>query len=760
MKRTVVLSFLVLLVASSLLAQATATVSGTVKTSEGLPVTDAVVTLVEARRSVAVGADGSFRFENVRPGHYHLRAESRRVGAALGEANIAAGTDRSVEIVLDPAIHSEEIVVTAGPDSRRESEVYQPVTVVREDEIARQLQPTIGETLNEEPGVSSTYFGPGASRPIIRGLGGDRIRILSEGLGTSDASNISPDHAVTVDPSSAQQIEIVRGPATLLYGSNAVGGVVNVIDDRVPNRVPTEALTGHVDLRGGTVSDERTGSLGLDGGAGRLAWHLDFTKRDTGDYEIPGPAEHHHEGEEPEEEEEHTGVLENSSLESQNGTIGASFVGDRGFFGVSFNRFETNYGVPGHGHHHEETGPLSGRRVRALQEEEEVFVRIDMEQSRFDVKGELTDLGIFRNVRLRLGSTDYEHVELEGDEVGTRFTNDGFEGRLEATHQPLARLRGSIGLQVTDSDFAAIGEEAFIPATTTKSRAAFVFEEIPGERLDFQFGARYENQDITVREDELPDSSFDGISASLGTIYRPAEGFAIAASLARATRLPTATELYANGPHTATGQFEIGDVNLDEETSLGLDVSFRKTAGRLRGQINLFNSSFDGYIFDAPTGEEEDGLPVFRYVQADATFRGIEIDGHAEIWHSGSNHLELEAGADYVRAELDEGGNLPRIPPLRTSIGLRFEGGAFSATAEVRRYSEQDDVAEYEEATEGYTLVNATLGYRFFAANTVHDLLLRGTNLTDELARQHTSPLKERAPLPGRDFTLAYRVTF
>jgi iron complex outermembrane receptor protein len=759
MKRIAVLIFLTLFAGSTLLAQTAASITGTVKTSDGTPVSDAVVTLVEARRSVTAAADGSFRFDNVHPGHYHLRAESRRIGAAVGEAEIAAGVDRSIEIVLDPAVHSEEIVVTAG-DSRSESEVYQPVTVIGDDEIAQRMQPTLGETLNQSPGVSSTYFGPGASRPIIRGLGSDRIRILSEGLGTSDASNISPDHAVTIDVATAQQIEIVRGPATLLYGSNAVGGVVNVIDDRIPSQVPAAAVSGHVDLRGGTVADERTGSLALNGGAGKLAWHLDFTKRDTGDSEIPGPAEHQHEGEEP-EEEERPGILENSSLESQSGTIGASYVGDRGFFGVSFNRFETNYGIPGHEHHHEEEAASRAFRIRPLQEEEEAFVRIDMEQSRFDVKGELTNLGIFRNVRLRLGSNDYEHVELEGDEVGTRFMNEAFEGRLEATHQPLGRLRGSIGVQVTDNDFAAIGEEAFIPGTTTKSRAAFVFEELPGERFDVQFGARFENQDITVRDDsDLPDLSFDGISASVGTIYRPIEGFAVAASLARATRLPTATELYANGAHIATGQFEVGDITLDEETSLGLDVSLRKTAGRVRGQINLFNNSFDGYIYDSPTGEEEDELPVFQYVQADATFRGIEIDAHTEIWHSGSNHLELEAGADYVRAKLDDGGSLPRIPPLRASIGLRFEGSAFSASAEVRRYATQDDVAEFEEETQGYTLVNATLGYRFFTATMVHDLLLRATNLTDELARQHTSPLKERAPLPGRDFTLAYRVTF
>lgn len=744
---------LALLMASSALAQS-ATITGTVRTSEGAPVADAVVTLIEARRSATVDAAGAFRFDDVRPGHYHLRAESKRIGAAVGEAEIAAGATRAVDLVLDPAIHAEEIVVSAGPESRRESEVYQPVTVIRDDEIAERLQATIGETLNEQPGVSSTYFGPGSSRPIIRGFGSDRIRILSEGLGAADASNLSPDHAVTIDPSTAQQIEVLRGPATLLYGSNAVGGVVNVIDGRIPERVPAAKVTGFANLRAASVADERAATLGLDGGSGSFAWHLDFTKRDADDVAIPGLARHLHEGEER-EEDERSGILENTSLESQAGTLGLSWIGDRGFFGIAFNGFETNYGVPpgAHGDHEEEP------HARAFAEEEEERVRIDMEQRRFDVRGELQDLGVLQSVRLRIGRSDYEHVELEGDAIGTRFTNDGFEGRVEATHAPIGRLLGSFGVQFTDNDFAAIGDEAFVPASRTRSRALFVFEEIPGRQVDFQFGARYEDQDVETGA-ALPDRSFRGLSASAGAIWHPVDGFAIAASLARATRLPTSTELYADGPHAATAQFQIGDVDLDEETSRGIDVSFRKTAGRLRGEVNLFHNTFDGFIYDTPTGEEEDGLPVFAYVQRDATFRGIEIDAHTELWHAGEAHLELEAGLDWVRAKIDGGGNLPAIPPLRISTGLRFRSGPLSVMTEIRRYAKQDDVAEYEEATDGYTLVNATIGYRFFAANTVHDILLRGTNLTDKLARQHTSPLKEFAPLPGRDVTLSWRVVF
>ncbi|HEY0141990.1 MAG TPA: TonB-dependent receptor [Thermoanaerobaculia bacterium] len=720
-----------------------ATITGRVTAAHGAAVTDATVTLVELRRSVRVGADGAFRFENIPAGHYHVLADSNRFGSTVGEAEVAAGGTRAVEIVLDPAVHSEAIVVTAS-DQRAASEVYQPIAVVTEQELTERLQPTLGETLNNEPGVNSTYFGPGSSRPIIRGLGSDRIRILQDGVGTGDASSVSPDHAVSLDPASAEQIEVVRGPATLLYGSNAVGGVVNVIDPRVPSRIATSPLNGTIDLRGNSVADERNATLTLFGGQSSFAWHADFTKRDTGDYEIPGAADPF------DEPDEITGILANSSLEAQSAGLGGSWVSDHGFFGLAFSTFSTNYGVPGHAHHEEEEEG----------EHEEEGVRIDLEQRRLDVKGELTDLGVFRAIRFRLGSTDYEHRELEGTEIGTRFTNDALEGRLEATHEPFGPLHGSFGVQLTHNEFVATGEEAFVPPNETESRALFAFEEVTLGEFDLQFGARYESHDLTVDAEDLPNRSFDGVSASIGTIYRLREGFAIAGSVARAVRIPTASELYANGPHAATSQFEIGDPTLDTETSVGIDVSLRKTAGRFRGELSLFQNRFDGYIYETPTGAEEDELPVFQFVQTDARFRGVELDTHTELFHVGERHLELELGADAVRATLSGGGNLPRIPPMRASAGLRYQGGPLSATAEVRRYFEQDDVAEYETTTDGYMLVNATVSYRLIFGETVHDVMLRGTNLTDELARAHTSPLKERAPLPGRDFSLSYRMTF
>ena len=734
----------VFLFAATAFAQ-NATIVGRVFDPQAQPVTDATVTLIELRRSTRTGPDGSFRFDNVPPRHYHLMAESPRLGNTVGEAEVTAGQTRTVEVVIDPLVHTEEIVVTASADSRRESEVYQPVNVLSEEELAVRLRPTLGETLAQEPGVSSTSFGAGASRPVIRGLGADRIRVLEEGVGTGDVSNVSPDHAVSVDPANAEQIEIVRGPATLLYGSNAVGGVVNVISNRIPSRATTDPFSGTIETRFSSASEEKSNMFVFNGGAGELAWHADFTLRDTNDYEIPAPAD-------PLDDPDHfEGVLENSSLQSRSGTLGGSWITDRGFIGLAVTNFTTNYGVPGHAHHEEE---------EEEEEEEEPGVRIDMEQRRYDLRGELAQLGFFSNVRLRVGVTDYGHVELEGEEIGTEFANDSFETRLEARHRPFGRINGTWGVQVTSNDFVAAGEEAYIPPNSSTSNAIFAFEEMPGERFDFQFGARYEHQEVNVESDALPDRHFEGISGSAGAIWHPRDGYVLALSLARAVRLPTATELYAFGPHAATSQFEVGNPALEEEASFGVDLSFRRTAGRFRGELNLFNNSFDGYIYESPTDEIEDGFPVFEFIQRDARFRGLEIATHTHLASRGESHLELDLGADYVRATLAGGGNLPRIPPMRFGAGLTLHGGPLNAMFEVRHTFEQDEVASYETTTAGYTFVNAYVGYRFFVRDTVHDVMLRGNNLTNELARAHTSPLKEQAPLPGRDITVSYRLLF
>ena len=725
---------------------------------------------------VDVGADGSFRFDAVRPGLYLLEARVPSLGVAVERVEVRPGEVASVEIEIEPGSHFEEIVVTASADARDPLDLASPTISLSGQELALRLESSLGETLSGEPGVSSTFFGPGASRPIIRGLTGDRVRMLEGGLGTGDVSGVSADHAVSADPGQAERIEVIRGPATLLYGSSAVGGVVNVIDERIPSSRATGGVHGSLELRGGTVSDERTGSVALNGGSGDWAWHVDAIARETDDYEVPGFArleEGDHEEDDHEEEAPPFGFVPNTDLESEGGRVGASyFFGDKGFFGVSVSGVETNYGLPGgleHAEHDddEHDDDEHGDDEHEEDEHEEgAPVRIDMEQRRLDLRGEVSrPFSGFEALRLRFGGTDYEHLELEGDEPGTFFFNDFFEGRIELvqSRRELANGRshgGSVGLQYFDRDLEAVGAEAFLPKTASTRRALFTLQELDAGPLSWQFGARFESQDVDPTSDVFSSTSHDGLSASIGLVWQASDTFSLAASVARSVKLPAAEELYSNGLHVATQAFEVGDPNLAEEVGLGLDLSFRVATEKVSGELTLFRQDFDDFIFQAFTGEEEDGFPVVLYSQDDAELTGAELKARVELYEQGGHHLHLQLVGDFVDAELDTGGNLPRIPPLRLGGGLHYHSETWSASAELRWVDEQTDVAVNESATDGYTLVNASVGYRWLFKNQILDILLRGRNLTDEEARSHTSFLKDVAPLPGRDVSLALKFLF
>ena len=736
---------------------------------------------------VDVAADGSFRFDAVRPGSYLLEARVPSLGVAVERVEVTPGAETSVEIEITPGSHFEEIVVTATADARDPLDLASPTVSLSGQELALRLESSLGETLAGEPGISSTFFGPGASRPIIRGLAGDRVRMLEGGLGTGDASGISADHAVSADPGQAERLEVIRGPATLLYGSSAIGGVVNVIDERIPTSRGTGGVRGSLELRGGTVSDERSGSATLNGGRGNWAWHADAFVRESDDYEVPGFArlegdeheEDEHEEDEHEEdeheEEEPFGTVPNTDIESEGGRIGVSyFFGDKGFFGVSVSGFDTNYGLPG-GLEHAEHGDEHGDEHEEDEHEEDehddeheegVPVRIDMEQRRLDLRGEVRrPFSGFEALKLRLGGTDYEHLELEGDEPGTFFFNDFFEGRVELV-QSRRELAGgivhggSLGLQYFDRDLEAVGAEAFLPETASERWALFTLQELEAGPLRWQLGARFESQDVDPTSDVVSSTSHDGVSASVGMVWEVSDTFSLAASAARSVKLPAAEELYSDGLHVATQAFEIGDPDLVEEVGLGLDLSFRVATERVSGELTLFRQDFDDFIFQAFTGEEEDGFPVVLYSQDDAELTGAELKARIELYERDGHHVHLQLVGDVVNAELDAGGNLPRIPPLRLGGGLHYHSEAWSASAEVRWVDDQTDIAEGESPTDGYTLVNASIGYRLLFKNQILDFLLRGRNLTDEEARSHTSFLKNVAPLPGRDVSLALKFLF
>jgi iron complex outermembrane receptor protein len=706
-------------------AQPAGSIAGRITTLDGQPAEAAEVRLVELRRRTSADAAGDYRFDGVPAGSYLVEVTSRTFGAAVQRVTVPAEGTAHVDLVMDLAVHHEEIVVTASPDLRSQAELSTATTVVSAQELQERLEPTLGETLNKEAGVSSTFFGPGASRPVIRGLGGDRVRILESGIGTGDASTTSPDHAVSLDPLTAERIEVVRGPAALLYGSSAVGGVVNVIDSRIPSFVPEEAISGTFDGRTATNAGERAGNLALNGGFGHLAWHLDGFKRKADDYESG------------------LGKVVNSALESDGGDAGVSWVGSKGYLGVSAGRFNTLYGSPA---------------------EEEV--KIDLEQRRLDLHGEITEpFSFLRGLRVRFGHTDYEHVELEGGAVGTRFLNDSWEGRVEAVQRQLGPLSGSFGVQMSRRDFSALGEESFVPRTLTRSSGLFTFQELGTGALRTQAGLRYERQTVDADVDEgIDNRDVSGVSGSLGLVWLPGDDYGASLSVSRSVKLPNAEELFANGPHVATHAFEIGDPGLNAETNLGAELLLRKRSGRLTGELSVFANRFDGFIFEQITGEvegEEEPLEVIRFTQRDAEFRGAELTGLYRLYHHEPHHLDLELGADFVRAELrDTGEPLPRIPPRRYRLALHYQGDRLSARIEGIRADSQDRVSEFEEPTPGYDLLNVTAGYRMFAGDMVCDLLLRGSNLTNAVAFNHVSFLKDVAPLPGRDMSLALRVAF
>jgi iron complex outermembrane receptor protein len=539
----------------------------------------------------------------------------------------------------------------------------------------------------------------------------------------------------------------------LLYGSNAIGGVVNMLDQRIPDYRPTEPLSGTLDVRGGSVADERAAALDINGGGGPWAWHVDASTRATGDYEVPGRASLAEDEEEEQEHEEEivSGILPNSDIDSSSGAGGVTrFFGDKGFFGVSVRGFDTNYGVPG-GEHEEEEG-----------EHGEEGIRIDMQQLRYDLRGAITEpFGTFQGAKFQLGVVDYEHAELEAPGVvGTEFFNDAWEGRVELIQKARGTHTGSFGLQVRSQDLEAIGGEAFIAPTQSENVGIFTFQEVDRGSVRYQVGLRYETQDTTVRERELPDRDFDGLSGSVGIVWQAADSYSLGVSVARSVKMPTGEELYSSGLHFATSSFELGDPTLDEESALGLDVSLRKTEGRLTGAFNLFYNDFSDYIFQAFTGGEVEGFPVLLWSQDDAGFWGAELDLTIALAERAHSSWDLDLLWDMVDAELDSGEHLPRIPPQRYGVGFHYRGDRLRGGAGVRFVDDQDRVADDETPTDGYTMINADVSYRFFFESTYLDVIVKATNLGNEEARSHTSFVKDDVPLPGRNLSLIARFGF
>jgi iron complex outermembrane receptor protein len=655
-----------------------------------------------------------------------------------------------------------------------------PVSIITHEELQERSESTLGELLSSEPGVSGTYFGPGASRPVIRGQSKQRVRVLENGLESGDVSDISEDHAVAVDPLSVERIDILRGPSTLLYGSSAIGGVVNMIDKSIAQEAVGRPIAGEVDLRKGDSADEESsGAASFKGEIGSLNWHFSSFYRETDDIEIPGFAEssklremeeveeHEHEEVEHEqeqhEEEEARGKLENSDTLSKGFKIGGSHVWNQGFFGIGIKTFDSKYGVPGGHAHHEE----------ALHEEEdeeeehlegEALPRIDLNQFRLESRGEVRmNDDFFRAVRFGAIYSNYEHKELEGDETATKFDKDSFEGRVELTHAHEDGLEGGWGTQFRYDDFKAEGEEAFLPPSKTIAPALFAIEDYRiSDNLVWQLGGRYEY--VNVDADAISSKNFNMFSASTGPVMNlDSEGvYTAGLSLSYSERAPTSTELFADGAHIATQSFEIGDSDLNKEQSFGTEFVLRKNTGRLTGTTSLFWQQYSDYINLVPSGEEEEDLLVYLYEMDRARFWGFEAEGDYQLFSDNPHGFHLYGQIDYVRGDnLSNDDPLPRITPLRGKIGVKYKHENASAYVEGVFVDEQDETADFELPTDSYSLLNTGVAYQLpLDDRNTYELYARATNLTDEEARVHTSFLKDVAPLRGRAFFAGVRLVF
>lgn len=650
-----------------------------------------------------------------------------------------------------------KVVVTANPFGRSADNLAHPVTILSGGDIAQNTGTTIGDVLGNEPGIRSSNYGPNISRPVIRGLDGDQINIMQNGINNLDASATSVDHNVAIDPLAVDRIEVIRGPAALLYGSKAVGGVVNLIDNRIPSEKIDAPITGIFDGRYNSANKERSAALLLEGGTEDFAVHLNGFARRTDDQRIPGFARSSqlrasdplHAG-----EEEGRKRVDNSESETKGVTIGGSKFFDRGYVGVSYSRFDSEYGVVGD-HEHGGGGDPED-------------VSIDMQQNRYDFAGLYKNpFPFIKDVHYKIGYSDYEHQEYEGDEVGTRFTNEGFDSRLEFKHDTLSGFQGIFGAQYSINDFEALGDEAFVPSTTTTNLSGFLLEERQFSNFDLNFGGRLDYQYIekdgsTTFGNARARNDFTG-SASAGIVYHLPQDYNLVASTTYTQRAPNAQELFSNGNHVATETFEVGNAGLDVQKSVGFDVGLRKTTGRTTGEVNMFYTYFDDFIALSPTGLTDGGSgnAIFNYENLAAEFYGLEAQARTNIFNDANKALDLEVRGDYLQARnRDTDDHLPRIAPARLGGSAIYTVDKVTMRLDTTYNFEQKDTAPNELSTDDFVMVDFGVNFNIPTKQTDTTLYIKATNLLDEEARNHVSFLKDQAPLAGRSVMLGLRSSF
>ena len=645
----------------------------------------------------------------------------------------------------------EKVVVTGNPLGS--TEIASPVSVLTGDALVLRRGSTLGDTLSGLPGVSSTSFGPNASRPTIRGLDGDRVRILSNAGASLDASSLSFDHAVPIDPLIVERIEVLRGPGALLYGGSAMGGVVNALDNRIPKE-PLTGLGGAVELRLGGAARERGGAALVEGGNGQFAWHADVFGRQTSDLRVP----RHVPIEDGTALPESTRVR-NSASDTRGAAIGGSLFFGKGRLGISADTFDSSYGVV-----------------------VEPDVTIKMKRDHLGVSGELKDIGgPFAILRAQFNSTRYEHKEIDGSgAVGTIFKTAGNELRVEAEHALFGPLRGVVGVQWEDFDFSALGDEAFVPSTRTQRQALFALEEMAWAGGTLSGGLRLEHARVDSSGDANANllkfgppvqRSFSLRSASLSNVFKLTPQWTLTGAASLSERAPTSFELYANGVHAATGTFERGDAALRAERGVNVDAALQWKSGHSHLRMGAFVSRFSRFISLEASGnsvQEPNGqggfnsFPEYVFKPVRARLHGLEIEGSQRLVESRWT-LDVSGKLDFTRASnVDTGEALPRVAPMRLSVGLDAASGPWSARIEVDHAARQNRVPATDVPTAGHTMVNLSLSRRFNLASSDALWFLKLGNLGDALAYSASSiqTARDLSPLPGRSLKTGIRVAF
>lgn len=668
-------------------------------------------------------------------------------GTSVSESFAAVVNGDETEALQNKA-HLETVIVSATLH-KTAAETALPVTVMSGAELQQRAASSIGATLDSSPGLANASFGPGVGQPVIRGQQGPRVQVLENGASSGDASGVSADHAVTVEPMLAESIEVLRGPSTLLYGGGAIGGVVNVIDNRIPKKAVDghllDGVSGAVEYRHDNNDDGNASVFKVDGSNDVIGWHLDGVYRDWGDIEIPGAAFNR---EHIADTSGSRGFVDNTGGRNHSLSGGVSWLFDSGYLGVSVSDMSNYYGIPA------VAGGESG-------------IHIDMQQKRYDVAGEWGDLGNFvEAVRWRLTYTDYAHEELEDTgAVGTRFTNQTWQNRVELVHDEIAGWHGVVGLQLKRSDFAALGEESFVPESITQSAGLFAVEDYHFNDVIYELGLRVDRDSVDLLSHISNAVTNTMASASAGATWQFVSDWNLGVALSHSQRAPTVEELFSNVGndaaswvvHGATQSIEVGDAGLKEEVSQNIDLTLSHKNARYDGFVTLFHNQFRDFIFLANTGSSNaDGVPVLFYSQENAQFNGVEFNLTTQLIENEFGKLSADVYGDSVRGELDQSGDVPRMPPWRIGARLHWELRNWSAYGGVLKAAAQTHPGAFETNTDGYARLDAGVSY----ALATGQIFVRGTNLTNQSIRASTSLLRDYSPEPGRSIETGVRFNF